>query len=58
MNWILLFVLIFLLSMVAGPRGDISPDLAKLIQIFAESRAENLSRAQGWEAGDLVGKLT
>ena len=45
-------------GLVAGPWGDISADLAKLIQIFAESRAENLSRAQGWEAGDLVGKLT
>ena len=45
-------------GLVAGPWGDISADLAKLIQIFAKSRAENLSRAQGWEAGDLVGKLT
>ena len=45
--------------LVAGWWGDISPDFAKLIQIFAESRAENMSRSQGWEAGhDLVGRLT
>ena len=46
-------------GLVAGPWGDISPDFAKLIQIFAESRAENMNRARGWEAGDdLVGRLT
>ena len=45
--------------LVAGWWGDISPNFAKLIQIFAESRAENMSRSQGWEAGDdLVERLT
>ena len=31
--------------------GDLSPDLHKLLLIFAESRVAAMSRAQGWEAG-------
>ena len=38
-------------QLVAGPWGDLSPDLHKLLLVFAESRVAALSRAQGWEAG-------
>ena len=38
-------------QLVAGPWGDLSPDLHKLLLIFAESRVAAMSRAQGWEAG-------
>ena len=38
-------------ELVAGPWGDLSPDLHKLLLVFAESRVAAMSRAQGWEAG-------
>ena len=38
-------------ELVAGPWGDLSPDLHKLLLCFAESRVAAMSRAQGWEAG-------
>ena len=38
-------------QLVAGPWGDLSPDLHKLLLVFAESRVAAMSRAQGWEAG-------
>ena len=38
-------------QLVAGPWGDLSPDLHKLLLRFAESRVAAMSRAQGWEAG-------
>ena len=38
-------------ELVAGPWGDISPHLHKLMLAFAESRVAAMSRAQGWEAG-------
>ena len=43
------------LLLVAGPWGDVSPDLHQLLKTFAESRVAALSRGQGWEAGP--GKL-
>ena len=42
-------------QLVAGPWGDVSPDLHQLLKTFAESRVAALSRGQGWEAGP--GKL-
>ena len=42
-------------QLVAGPWGDVSPDLHQLLKTFAESRVAALSRSQGWEAGP--GKL-
>ena len=38
-------------QLVAGPWGDLSPDLHKLLLVFAESQVAAMSRAQGWEAG-------
>ena len=38
-------------QLVAGPWGELSPDLHKLLLVFAESRVAALSKAQGWEAG-------
>ena len=38
-------------ELVAGPWGDLSPDLHKLLLVFEESRVAAMSRAQGWEAG-------
>ena len=38
-------------QLVAGPWGDVSPDLHQLLKTFAESRAAALSRSQGWEVG-------
>ena len=36
---------------MAGPWGDISPHMHKLLLAFAESRVAAMSRAQGWGAG-------
>ena len=36
---------------VTNMRYDLSPDLHKLLLVFAESRVAAMSRAQGWEAG-------
>ena len=38
-------------QLVAGPWGDLSPDLHRLLLVFAESRVAALGRARGWEAG-------
>ena len=38
--------------LVAGPFGDVSPDFHQLIQILAESRTANLSRAQGFDCSE------
>ena len=37
-----------LLSLVAGPWGDLSQDLHRLLRIFAEARVANRARAEGW----------
>ena len=37
-----------LLTLVAGPWGDLSQDLHRLLRIFAEARVANRARAEGW----------
>ena len=43
-------------ALVAGPLGDLSEDLHRLLRVFAEARVANIARAEGWggfEASDL-----
>ena len=43
-------------ALVAGPWGDLSEDLHRLLRVFAEARVANRARAEGWggaEASDL-----
>ena len=36
------------MTLVAGPWGDLSQDLHRLLRIFAEARVANRARAEGW----------
>ena len=37
-----------LMTLVAGPWGDLSQDLHRLLRIFAEAKVANRARAEGW----------
>ena len=42
-------------QLVAGPWGDLSPHFHQLLKLFAESRVAAMGRAQGREAGGMLG---